>query len=81
MKSSLQALDGLSVVQTGYMYPQLKKYSLALRLYGSVVIFIFACIRFELGSWSRLAKFPPTVAGEIGFAGLKMIILRRGHTS
>ena len=36
---------------------------------------------FELGSWSRLAKFPPTVAGEIGFEGLKMINLRKEHTS
>ena len=26
-------------------------------------------VRFELGSWSRLAKFLPTVAGEIGLGG------------
>ena len=24
-------------------------------------------VRFELSSWSRLAKFPPTVAGKIGY--------------
>ena len=24
-------------------------------------------VRFELGYWSRLAKFPPTLAGQIGF--------------
>ena len=34
-------------------------------------------VRFELGSWSRLAKFPPTVAGEIGFEGLTEIALSR----
>ena len=45
------------------------------------ISFTFGRVRFELGSWSRLAKFPPTVAGEIGFEGLKKMILRREHTS
>ena len=32
-------------------------------------------VRFELGSWSRLAKFLPTVAGKIGLGGIPVSIL------
>ena len=38
-------------------------------------------VRFKLGSWSRLAKFPATVAGKIGLEGLKNIIFHTEHTS
>ena len=34
-------------------------------------------IRFELGAWSRLAKFLTTVAGHIGFEGPKNLVLRK----
>ena len=32
-------------------------------------------VRFELGSWSRLAKFPPTVARKIGLGGSPVSIV------
>ena len=38
-------------------------------------------VRFELGSWSRLVKFLPTVAGQIGLWGLENLVLHKERTS